>query len=33
MLRDLCFGNDQAYFFIAEWWAEDIHADVGGESP
>jgi hypothetical protein len=32
-LRDLCFGDDQTDFFIAEWRAEDVHADVGGDSP
>jgi transposase len=32
-LRDLCFGDDQTCFLIAEWRAEDIHADVGGDSP
>jgi hypothetical protein len=21
------------YFFVAEWRAEDVHADFGGESP
>jgi hypothetical protein len=26
--RDLCFGNDLTYFFVAEWRAEDVHADV-----
>src|SRR5712671_118351 len=32
-LRDLCFGDDLTYFFVAEWRAEDVHADVGGDSP
>jgi hypothetical protein len=32
-LRDLCFGDDLTDFFIAEWRAEDVHADVGGDSP
>ena len=29
----LCFGDDLTYFFVAEWRAEDVHADVGGYSP
>ena len=33
LLRDLCFGNDLTYFFVAEWRAEDVHADVAGDSP
>jgi len=32
-LRDLCFGDDLTDFLIAEWRAEDVHADVGGDSP
>ena len=33
LLRDLCFGNDLTHFFVAEWRAEDVHANVGGDSP
>jgi hypothetical protein len=33
LLRDLCFSNDLTYFFVAEWRAEDVHANVGGDSP
>jgi len=33
LLRDLCFGNDLTHFFVAEWRAEDVHADVAGDSP
>ena len=32
LLRD-CFGDDLTYFFVAEWRAEDVHADIGGDSP
>jgi hypothetical protein len=33
VLRDLYFGNDPTYFFVAEWRPEDVHADVPGDSP
>jgi len=33
LLRDLCFGNDLTYFFVAEWRAKDVHADVAGDGP
>ena len=33
VLRDLCFGNDLTYFFVAEWRAKDVHADIAGDSP
>jgi hypothetical protein len=33
LLRDLCFGKDLTYFFVAEWRAEDVHADVAGDIP
>jgi hypothetical protein len=26
-------GDDLTYFFIAEWLAKDVHADVGGDRP
>ena len=32
LLRD-CFGDDLTYFFVAEWRAEDVHADIGSDSP
>jgi hypothetical protein len=32
LLRDLCFGNDLTYFFVAECRAEDVHANVGSDS-
>jgi hypothetical protein len=32
-LRDLCFGDDLTDFFTAEWRAEDVHTDVGGDGP
>ena len=33
LLRDLCFSNDLTHFFVAEWRAEDVHSNVGGDSP
>src|SRR5918996_199239 len=33
LLRGLCFSNDLTYFFVAEWGAEDVHANAGGDSP
>jgi hypothetical protein len=26
-------GDDLTYFFVAEWRAENVHADVGGDNP
>src|SRR5262249_51690597 len=33
LIAFLCLGDDLTYFFVAEWRAEDVHADVGGYSP
>jgi hypothetical protein len=33
VLRDFCFGNDLTYFFVAEWRAKDVHADIAGDCP
>jgi hypothetical protein len=31
-LREVCFGNDLRYFFVAECRAEDVHANVGSDT-